>query len=198
MCPIANILILLYSIKRFLEVSVSLFLPVQRDEISFLTHRSQSESQRPLMPVHISATGWFPLITSFPQQEDWVVSGWNSPSSSNDFLVCARSPPLTTLCTVSRESWLTRQGRYVRNFGLNASSPNQLPKVSDWCHMMNALSWLHWPWREPGHLVEVLWTLLWGPDAHLPCAAKAKSGSEQGGVNVAHSGQEVSKYYVHS
>lgn len=43
----------------------------------------------PLMLVHTSSTGCFPLISSFPQQEDWVVSCWNSPSSSNVFLVCA-------------------------------------------------------------------------------------------------------------
>lgn len=79
----------------------------------------------------------FPLISSFPQQEDWVVSCWNSHSSSSVCLVCTWSLPLAAVCAVSKESWLTRQVRYVKNFGLNASSQNQLPEVSDWCHMMN-------------------------------------------------------------
>lgn len=88
----------------------------------------------PLMSLQLAIC--FPLIFPFAQQEDWVVSCWNSHSSSS-ISSSHLKPPLAAVCTVSKESWRTRQVRYVKNFGLNASSQNQLPEVSDWCHMMN-------------------------------------------------------------
>lgn len=139
MCPSANKLILLYAIRRFLEVSVSLFLPIQRDEIPFFDTQVPVERQRPsnALPVHISTTVYlFSINMLLPTQEGWVVSCWNSPSSSN-VLVCAWSPPLAALCAVSTESWLSRQGREVRNSGLTAPCPKQSPKLSDWWHVIN-------------------------------------------------------------
>lgn len=131
----------------------------------------------------------FPLIPSFPQQGDWVVSCWNSHSSSSVCLVCTRSLPLAAVCTVPKESWLTRQVRYVKN------KTNYQKCLTD-ATWQTALSWLYWWWKEPRHLAEVLWTSLWGPDTFLPCTARAKSGSERGSLDLARSAQEVSKNYV--
>lgn len=184
MCPSANIRILLYFIKRFLEVFLSLAFSFLSKKKKFLCGHTQvlvwkPETLRcPLMSLQLAIC--FPLISPFAQQEDWVVSCWNSRSSSS-ISSSHMKPPLAAVCTVSKESWRTRQVGYVKNFGLNASSQKQLPEVSDWCHMMNCS-------LLAALVMEGAWILGWsapnlfaraGHPPALYCKGKAKLSTGQ-------------------
>lgn len=180
-CPSANIGILLYSIKRFIEVLVSLPPSFTSKETKFLCWRigpTLSDRQRPSD------------VRSYPY--NWMFS-------TNMLLPTTGGPSCELLKFVqfALEAYhLLLFAQYPKKVGWPGKSDAwrtsgwmPRPKTNYQKHLTDAtwwiaLPWSHWWQREPKNLVVMLWTSLWGPHIYLPCTTQGQSQTLNRAVQI--------------